>query len=339
MFLLVVSAGCLKEPPDPADVALEAAIRAGEWETTAPAARADFDPLHTRPEALSDALGAWRYEAVLTVSYVGDDGVLESRVEEKTAVDVAADGRFSLRVGKEHSRVDDPDGTSGRWAVFDGKRFYTRLDGGVWIVQDLLRREHERWLVEATRHLEVLTKLLGRSLTRTAKGRTVRLATPKWKPAPIPKGKTLETLRATDGDDWYRWWAHTHRPTTVSGVIALHDEVEAVASATVTIRAETTGVRTPREDTAGPEAKAKTNLFGPTVDTMRAAAEAPREEDAATLDKAREATARFSADLVVSIRRIDEPAIWPPPAEQVHDARRPRVHHMIESILKQEATR
>lgn len=325
-------------PPDPRDKALEAAIRSGVRETTPRVDRPDHDPLFTVPEAISDALPAWRYTADMTTSYVGDDGTEESWLREKVVVTHAQDGRFKLTVRRSHRRVDDPAGETGREGIFDGKRFYTRPLHGDWTARDLLRRDHLRWRREAMRHLEVLLSLPGKAAVRTTDGRLTTLSLGPWLPPGLPAGTTLERLATADGGpEWYRWWANVHTPTRLDGRISLHERTNIVESAQLTLAANTRALRVPREDTAGPEPAAGPRLFGKTAESLRAEAEAradaPEAEDKG--QRGVPASARFLVELTVALAVIEpgEPLDIIAPTESVSDGRRPRVHHMIDMIL------
>lgn len=326
LLSLLILAACDGEPAHPSDRELEAAIKAGQWSASAEARRHDAEPLHTDPVALRAALGAFEYNAEQTTSYRGDDSVEESWVHEITRLEVAADGRYHLKVRKRFRQVDDPPGAGGREAVFDGTHLFTRLNAGRWIRRDLLRRDHERWLHESTRHLEVASRLLGGALVREREGRALRLSAGPWQ---APAVADLDAARRSEGDDWYLWWAHVHRPTRAQGTVTLAPAHDVVSEAKLTVEATTTGVRAPRIDTAGPElTDVGPRLFGRRADAARGET-AP--EPPVTDEKPVTASARFETTLTVTIKAVDDVQIVAP--DDARDPRRPRVHRMIRDML------
>jgi len=335
LTLLLLLPACSVKQPSEADDQLKAAISDGKWPDRSERGAKTEDPLLVDPDVLTDALGSYKYTAEQTFRYVGDDGVEESWVRERVAISVLADGRYRLKVDRDFRRVDDPPLQSGREAIFDGQRFYTRLRFGQWTVRDLLRKDHVAWLRGSSRHLNVMTRLLGDAMTRDRDGRNIKLGVGKWRPPSLPKNVPLAQAAQSEGPAWYAWWGRTHTPTKVVGRVTMDDTHNVVRACDLTVQAKTSGMRTPREVTSGPELAAATpELFGPGSRKD----EPPEPEKVAKAPVPARGKATFTAELRLRIEPLmKEIALKIPPEGEVHDLKRPRPLHMIETILRQES--
>ena len=335
--LLVVCAAC-DEAPDPEDdQRLKAAIDQGAWPERSRTKEAEAAPLvETDPGAWRELLGAYEFTAHLTLQYLADDGAEEVFLNERTTLKVTRDGRYMLSVDKTHRRKDDPEGTSGRHAVFDGQRFYTRLTHGEWVERELIRKEHQKWPFEATRQLDVLTRMLGAGAKKTRTGRTLLFELGQWKKPALPAKMKAAQARMHDTDTWFAWWGRTHRPTRVRGTVTLHDTRDVVMGAEFEIEARLRKRQKPRDVFSGPEiTPSGPSLFGP----ARPAAGEPSSAkvnvkpiEPAGVDLERLADARFKARLRFQVRSLtDDPTIVVP--AEVRQPRRPRPLHLIDQVL------
>ena len=173
-------------------------------------------------------------------------------------------------------------------------------------------------------------------------GRRVTLGLGKWNAPELPEGLSLSAARHSEGEDWTVWWARSHRPTTVSGTLVMHPDSELFSSADLRFSATTLRMKRPRQVLSEPEVTVGPNPFGwgaaeknGKTDSSRTGAEAAaageRQEDA---PRARKAKATFTATLRLTIRALETPpGIRLPPASEIHEPRRRRVQHMIDTLI------
>lgn len=323
-------AACDGSPRAAEDELLLEAIAAGEWPAARAASAPGYDPYDTPPTAWIEALGAYRYDAHLVMRYDGALGE-ESRVDETVRLEQGRDGRYRLTTTRRFQRKGDPEGRTGREAIFDGERFYTRTGNGQWMVRDLLRKDHLDWLHSATRHLRVLTKLVKPGLAERRQGRTIHLSLGQWRKPALPDGVSLREAHRSEGDNWYVWWGRTHRATELRGHVRLHPKQDVVLSTDLSFTVRTRKKARPQRVLSGPELAAPSGLFGPSADDPLAG---PSEEAEPPAPTAERLEARFRAELTLRVTRLERPPSTAAP-EDVHDPRRPRTQHMIETLLDQ----
>ena len=323
-FICATSPGCLEAPPSADDARLITAISAGVWPDQGASARSRAQALDVAPRALVEALGPYRYQAKLTLSYFGE-GQEETFLEETCTITAATDGRFHLVVDKTHRRVDDPEGTSGREAIFTGDRFYTRLRHGRWLSHGLLRKDHERWMLEAHQHLPVVMKLAAKNAVIKRKGQTLLLSrVQRWRKPSLPAGKRLEDVALTDRDDWFVWWGRTHKLNRLQGTISLNEGQ--VGEVSLSLVASVTKSRAPRLILSGPEDTGAPEPF--------AVADPSPIEDLPEPEKRRNVTYEFRAKLTMTVVPLPTEPVVAAPTESL-DARRPRVQRMIDVLMKE----
>lgn len=323
-FVCSTVAGCLEAPTSADDALLITAIGAGAWPDQEAGARSGADVLDMAPRALDEALGSYRYQAKLTLSYFGE-GQEETFLEETATVTAARDGRFHLIVDKTYRRVDDPEGTSGREAIFTGDRFYTRLRHGRWLSHGLLRKDHERWRLEAHQHLQVMLKLAGKNAVVERKGQTLLFsASGRWRKPPLPAGKKLDEVALADGDDWFLWWGRTHKLDRLQGTISLN--AGQVSDANLSLVASVSKTRAPRLVLSGPEDSGAPEPFAPKEPEP---VQAPPEPE-----KPRKVKYEFRAKLSLTVVPLTTEPVIVAPTESL-DARRPRVQRMIDVLMKE----
>lgn len=324
--------GCRGKDTPEDDQRLAAALKAGRWPASEGRTEPSGQPQRLDPDRYREVLGSFRYEATVRYAYHGAAGP-ESQLAERTRLTMASDGRFQLSVQRDFQRVDDPAGKSGREAIWDGKRFYTRTGQGRWLAWDPLRRGQDGWLRTSTKHLEVALKMAAPGLVREARGKRIELSLGKvWKTPRLPEGTSMTEARLSETDVWYRWWGRTHRPTRLTGFVERHAKhPDLIMSATLAIDARTTKMKRPRSVLSQPEVRGGPNPFG-------RSAKPPDERIEATppppTEKAGRAPATLRTSTTVTITALEtEPKIEAPAPSSVHDGRRKRVHHMITSLL------
>ena len=335
--LLLLLWGCATRSHTEEDERLIAAVSAGRWAAAPPPAAARPTALDMDAGEMLRAMGPLRYEASARFSYTSEAGE-EAVLEETVTLVMAREGPFTLDVTKRFRRRDDPPGTSGRHAVYDGQAFYTRLEHGTWMVRDPLRQDHIQWRDEALQHLPVLLRLLGESVTREPTGQTLVLRLGEWKKPVLPEGMALTEALRTEGPAWYAGWGRIHRLERVEGTITLGPADAVVTAADLSVGARLRRRSRPRTVLSAPE----TGPVAPDLFHRRKEA-APGERPAEDGDGAAGATpgaapaateATFTATLRLSVRPLAAPpVIGPPPPESVRTPRRRRVHRMIQAIL------